>query len=482
MTFGAAAREYHMLTVHPRARTHDRRLVASYRPMDPTRKPPQGKAYPGLEFMALPRQLGTSEEGRPLDLQLLGRLLFLSAGVVRVLDTPAFGEMWFRAAGSAGNLAPLEVYVLSGELPGLRAGMYHYQPREHGLVRLRPLPAETQPGLVVTGIPWRTAWKYGERGYRHLWWDAGTMLAQTLALAEEAGLPARVELGFVDDHVARLVGAVAPHELPLAVVALGDGAALPDAPDGDVPRGHVADEPLEFQLITDTHRAAVLASEADVRRWRCAAVRFEGAHVTPGSSFSVGALEKVIRRRGSTRRFDPSHEAPPELLSDALAWATRAVPADFVAPGRTLLEHHVAVHGEHGMQAGTYRFGSDGFHLQRAGEFRSVVAHLCLDQVLGGSGAYTVFHCADLDPITAVLGDRGYRAAQLEGGIVEGRLHLAAYALGFGATGITFYDDEVRQFLRTVATPMLVTCVGAPDYRARPGGTPGEPVRMSPAY
>ena len=432
--------------------------------------------------MTLPSEIVTAEDGRPLDIQLLGRLLYLSAGVVRVLDTPAFGEMWFRAAGSAGNLAPLEVYVLSGELPGLRPGLYHYQPREHGLVRLRPLPADTQPGLVVTGIPWRTAWKYGERGYRHLWWDAGTMLAQTLALAEEAGLPARVELGFVDDRVTRLVGAVAPHEVPLAVVALGSGTALPDAPDGDVPSGHLADEPLEFPLITDTHWAAALTSDAHVGRWRSAAARFEGEDATPGSSFSVRALEKVIRQRGSTRRFDSSHEVPPELLSNALAWATRAVPADFAAPGRALVEHHVAVHGVQGTQPGTYRFGPDGLHLEQMGEFRSIVAHLCLDQALGGSGAYTVFHCADLDRITGALGDRGYRAAQLEAGIVEGRLHLAAYALGFGATGITFYDDEVRRFLATVATPMLVTCVGAPAYRARPGGKPGEPVRMSPAY
>src|SRR5947209_8643928 len=108
MIDGAAARDYHALTVHPRRRGHDRRLVWSYRPIDPSRKPPQGKTYPGLEVMALPRQLGTAGYGRALDLQLLGRLLFLSAGVVRVLDTPAFGEMWFRAAGSAGNLAPLE--------------------------------------------------------------------------------------------------------------------------------------------------------------------------------------------------------------------------------------------------------------------------------------------------------------------------------------------------------------------------------------
>ncbi len=414
----------------------------------------------------------------------MGRLLFLSAGVVRVLESSTFGEMWFRAAGSAGNLAPLELYVVTGDLPGLVAGVYHYQPREHGLVRLVALPADTRPALVVTGIPWRTAWKYGERGYRHLWWDAGTMLAQTLALADEAELPARLELGFADDDVARLVGAVAPHELPLAVVALGlgEGTALPEPPEGGVVGGHLGDALFEFPLITDTHRAGTLRSAADVEQWRSSAARFEGGEATLETSFGLGDLEKVIRRRGSTRRFDPSLHAPPALLSDALAWATRAVPGDFVRPERTLLEHHLAVHGVQGMRPGTYRLAPEGLHLQRTGEFRSVTAHLCLDQPLGGSGAYTAFHCADLDRVTPALGDRGYRAAQLEAGIVEGRLHLAAFSLGFGASGITFYDDADRRFFGTAASPMLVTCVGAPSYRSRPGGTPGEPVRLSPRF
>jgi SagB-type dehydrogenase family enzyme len=482
MADGAAAREYHRLTVHPRRRGHDRRLVRAFQPLDPRRKPPQSKVYPGLEVIALPRELAAAGRGRALDLQLLGRLLFLSAGVVRVLETPAFGEMWFRAAGSAGNLAPLEVYILTGELPGLAGGLYHYQPRVHGLVRLASLPADTRPVLIVTGTPWRTAWKYSERGYRHLWWDAGTMLAQTLAVAEEAGFPARVELGFVDDQVAHLVGAVAPHELPLAVVPLGEQAALPDPPEDDVPTGHLGDDLMEFPLITDTHRAGALSSDADVARWRVTATGFDGLGATAGSSLAVGPLEKVIRQRGSTRRFDPSHEAPPELLSDALAWATRPVLGDFVAPRRTLLEHHVAVFGVQGVQPGIYRFGTDGLQLEQPADFRAIAAHLCLDQPLGGTGAYTAFHCADVDRVTAALGDRGYRAAQLEGGVVEGRLHLGAFSSGFGATGITFYDDEVRRFLATAASPMLVTCVGAPAYRARSGGTPGEPVRMRPGY
>ena len=110
-----------------------------------------------------------------------------------------------------------------------------------------------------------------------------------------------------------------------------------------------------------------------------------------------------------------------------------------------------------------------------------VLGHLCLDQPLGGTGAYTAFHCADLERVTSALGSRGYRAGLLEAGVTEGRLHLAAFSMGFGATGITFYDDEVKRFFGTTATPMLVTCVGAPAYRARPGGHPRNPVRLRPA-
>jgi nitroreductase len=53
---------------------------------------------------------------------------------------------------------------------------------------------------------------------------------------------------------------------------------------------------------------------------------------------------------------------------------------------------------------------------------------------------------ANLEPIFARYGNRGYRAAQLDGAIIGGRLYLAAYALGLGATGLTFFDDDVTEF------------------------------------
>jgi nitroreductase len=110
---------------------------------------------------------------------------------------------------------------------------------------------------------------------------------------------------------------------------------------------------------------------------------------------------------------------------------------------------------------------------------RDLATYLCLGQPLGGDSAYTVFECSDLDAILDTFGPRGYRAAHLEAGIVNGRLLLAAHALGHGATGLTFFDDEIRAAFATRVSCLLVTAVGVPSYRPTPGGPPGHPTELS---
>jgi nitroreductase len=155
-----------------------------------------------------------------------------------------------------------------------------------------------------------------------------------------------------------------------------------------------------------------------------------------------------------------------------MAAAARAVPGDFVPPQATLLEHLLAVHAVQGLPPGAYRWSEGELELLRAGAARGRTRSLCLGQDLGGDAAATVFHCAQLESILAALGARGYRAAQLEGGVAAERLQLAAFALGVGATGLTFLDDEVSAFFATRAAPMLTVAVGVPAYRARPGRRP----------
>src|SRR5262249_8835591 len=96
-----------------------------------------------------------------------------------------------------------------------------------------------------------------------------------------------------------------------------------------------------------------------------------------------------------------------------------------------------------------------------------------LGQELPAAAAVDVYSLTDLPRVLDRFGNRGYRAAQLEGGITGGRLYLAAYAQRFGATGLTFFDDEVIEFFSPHATGksvMFLVALGPPD-RATLGAT-----------
>jgi hypothetical protein len=75
--------------------------------------------------------------------------------------------------------------------------------------------------LVLTGLHARTGWKYLERGYRHVWWDAGTMLANLLALAAARGLEPRLYTAFADGELNDLLEVDGVGEYAVALVGLG---------------------------------------------------------------------------------------------------------------------------------------------------------------------------------------------------------------------------------------------------------------------
>jgi SagB-type dehydrogenase family enzyme len=512
---------------HERTKHTWQRIRAGSRPLDWANRPFPFKIYPDLEPLPLPRALPESDlpaadvlsghvpAPAPVlapDLAGLARLLVFSAGVTRLMQ-----GMLFRAAPSAGALYPTEVYAVCGQVAGLGAGVYHFEPAEFVLRRLRdgdfrghlaasaaePAIARLPLCLVLTGIPWRTTWKYGERGYRHLYWDAGAIAANVLALATAAGWRAAVLLGFVDQEVSTLVGTGDPEEYPLALVTIETPAT---APSGETPPAgaspSVARErsaldpisprtvplsrsPRDYPDVAAAQRAGELPSAGAVREWRDQARRLRAPQATgpahtkapTGDAVHAGAgggtIEDVILRRGSTRGF-ARLPIPLAALRWALAAATRPVPGDFVPPGATLLEHFLAVHAVDGLPPGAYRWAQGHLELLRAGADRRRTRSLCLGQDLCGDSAATAFHCAQLDAILDNLGTRGYRAAQLEAGIVAEWLQLAAFTLGFGATGLTFLDDEVSAFFGTRAQPMLTVAVGVPAYRARPGLRPSQ--------
>ena len=197
-------------------------------------------AWPPVHAPALDVLAGRhASPARKLDLAGLARLLHLSAGVVRVAVRRDGRRFLFRPAGSAGGLFPLELYVAGRGVAGLPDGVYWYDPVAHSLRLVGPAPEGDATTIVVTGIPWRTGWRYAERGYRHMYWDAGTMLANTLALAEAGGYRPGFRTRFPDAAVARLVGADGTQEFPLAIVTIGRGAPAIGPGGEEIGRAHV---------------------------------------------------------------------------------------------------------------------------------------------------------------------------------------------------------------------------------------------------
>ena len=434
-------------------------------PNDMTTVPPFTKGYAdGLPVISLPRELpdpgvaataalaGVPAPAQPLDAAQLGRVLFLGAGVVRT--KPWHGrDFLFRASGSAGGRFPLEVYASTRGVEGVPDGVHWYDPVEHALVQVGPAANGDVTTLVVTGVPWRSGWRYAERGWRHMYWDAGTLVSQLSAGVASAGYAPRSRSLFPDATVRELVGADGIHEMPVALLSFGDSEPAIGA-TGAATRGELP--PVELPLCT----AAQRAGERDElgASWPEPTL----SEVPPSDSVDV-----VVRKRGSQRLMDRSRTLPRALLGWPMAAAMRGID----------VPHWVVVHGVDDVTPGIYGWPELSTP-RRTGDLRDELERICLGQTLAADASYVVIGAAPL----SALDDRSYREAQLAAGIVEGRLHLAAYALGASATGMTFLDSDVPALLGEpddLAT-LLFTCVGVPEYASRAGGGPGAPVEIRP--
>jgi len=429
------------------------------------------------------------------DFVTLATALYLSAGITKRRTYPG-GEIYFRAAACTGALYHIDLYLVCGDLPELEAGVYHFGPHDFALRRLRQgdyrsvlarasgnLPAvQHAPATIVsTSTYWRNAWKYQARTYRHCFWDAGTLLANFLAAAAALSMPTQVVAGFVDAEVNQLLDLDTDREVALALTPCGYlSVAVPPSSLPSLPL-HLQTAPLskteiDYPAIRAMHAASSLVTENEVKEWRGRPlVKHEpepagSLFALPslsGIGLSSPALDQVIRHRGSARTFAREAISLAQLSTILLA-ATQGVPADFLpAAGSSLTDLYLIVNAVDGLPPGAYVFhrGRNALELLREGEVRREAGYLGLGQQLPADASVNIYCLADLTTVLDRLGNRGYRAAQLEAAIIGGKCYLAAYAQGLGATGLTFFDDDVTEFFSPHAagkSVMFLTAVGKP--------------------
>ncbi len=163
----------------------------------------------------------------PLSLEQAAQLLWAAQGV-----SHKSGQ---RTAPSAGALYPLEVYLIAGNVSGLAAGVYHYQPDSHSLQmaaagdkRVEVAEAALHQGwmaqapamIVIAAVYTRTIVKYGDRTIRYVNMEVGAA-AENIYLQAAALELGTVFVGAFYELKVQSALELAEGEIPLGIMPVG---------------------------------------------------------------------------------------------------------------------------------------------------------------------------------------------------------------------------------------------------------------------
>ncbi|MDH0292083.1 nitroreductase family protein [Pseudomonas sp. GD04087] len=417
----------------------------------------------------------------PLNLASVSQLLYDSLAISAWKE--AGGNRWaLRVNPSSGNLHPTEAYLLlpSGAVDNA-ALLAHYSADEHVLEVRAELPAPLADQLngalpaggfllALASIPWREAWKYGERAYRYCNHDLGHALAGLGIAAAIQGWQVRLLRGVAEPQLDALlgldregfsesefadallwVGPPHPAEFPLPGTLLKGLAELPLAGAPNRLSREYRHWP-ELERVHQLCRAPVLP----LCDW--SATKAEAAVNNPGLP-----LRPILHRRRSAQSMDGRSGIHAELL---YAWLRRLMPGRSPVPlactgEPARIDLLLFVHRVQGLEPGLYWLGrsgraagglredylwqaleESGLPLYRllSGDARGLSAFLSCGQDIASDGCVAFAMLADLD---AALTEGAWTYPRLywEAGQLGQLLYLEAEAAGLSGTGIGCYFD-----------------------------------------
>jgi SagB-type dehydrogenase family enzyme len=415
-------------------------------------------------------------------------------------------------------------------LTQLRSGDYRHALASTALAEREYDTISTSPlSIIFSSFAWRNAWKYQARSYRHWFWDCGVIVANLLATTASMKLPTKLIMGYVDDIVDRLLRLETLKEASIVIAPIGIGYCpkSDSKPDNNIPK-EIAELPIpkivplsqgdeiDYPDIWNAHQNSKLLDREDVEAWiniqtnNTPADRqvrtnhnmsttskqqldqqnqyletenniepiLDRKEVSAVAGASTGmTIGEAILRRGSTRRFDKHSTVSLSTLTSILESSTRGVPMDVftnIEAISSVIDAYLISNSVVDLESGAYFFNRKlkAFDLLKRNTSRQISGYLCLGQSLFSDASAVIFLMADLHKVLDELGNRGYRVAQLEAGIIAGKIYLSSYAHSIGASGTTFFDDAVTEFFSPHAankSTMIAMGVGVPGYKARPG-------------
>lgn len=146
-------------------------------------------------------------------------------------------EITFRNVPSAGARHPLECFVHIHRVQGIKAGLYYYHPIKHCLIQIdtgeaiheaifeacmrQEMIASSAVNFIFSAVPYRCTWRYGQRGYRYLYLDAGHVGQNISLAAEAAGCGACMIGAYMDEAMNDVLGMDGMEEFVIYIMTVG---------------------------------------------------------------------------------------------------------------------------------------------------------------------------------------------------------------------------------------------------------------------
>ncbi len=500
-------------------------IASSQHRLDFNKQPSQFKNYPNKKNIDLSyllpiernpfSDIGIKNPDEFTDLEKslaeLSKILYFSNGITAMVpyeDKP----FYMRSSPSAGGLYPTEIYVLASGYKGLENGVYNYQALNQGLALIQkgdlknklieatfdhPLitgkdEVTSSLQLILTGVFYRSSWRYQDRAYRRICLDTGHILGNIDLMSFPCNFKAVLIGGFNDKAVNELLSLDEDEEQTLAIIALTDKniietchgkslqAALPSRLDNQnikTPEGTRLLQLHNRSKIENSIKVPNIALKDIEEKFKLSPkIELEEDSDKDASmgrlSWHKTLLPTILKRR-STRAFSGEPLTKEELNSILdFAYHPELFYADGLDPNPmyfdlSLIETFIAVNDIDGLEDGCYYYSKKGRYLRqvRFKNFRDEVYYLCLGQELGYKASAVVFHTCDLSKSIFKYGERAYRYIHMDAGHLGQRINLAAINLNLGVSGIGgFFDDNVNEVLGIPEDEAVVyiTALGVP--------------------
>lgn len=490
------AEYYHEVTKHTRISIMQKSPGLSW-----SQRPKVFKSYPNAKKTELPKQFKTdlfststvinamrnpfdqlAQTDREMSLRELSTLLHLTNGITKTKTHPKI-TYYLRSAPSAGALYPTITYVWVNKVTGFKPGLYHYDVLHHSLnlissddsikkeqiknaVNRPDLINNSMVTLFLTSEYHRTAWKYRGRSYRYLGMDAGHVAVQAMLASSALGYDTIPVAGFDDSMLNRFLEINDKQESAMLILPVG---LVNPSPKKESPLLAYQTTEKDLgkngnQLVKMIHGQTWLGltqSTSLNHSFKPINKDYKGYSTITlpliGSKAERVSIFKTINQRRSIRNWDIKPITINEL-SHVLFFVFGAITDsdnnqffDFSLEGLNALNLYVLVNRVDGLDPGIYYYHRSTHQLSliKDGNLRQKAFEMALYQEAVGNADVVVIKTLDTKRLGSIHGDRDYRYALFDAGMLGGRIYLMTTAIGLGCTGIgAFFDDEVSEVIK----------------------------------